>query len=261
MLKISAVAVALATAATASGAASDVTREALSVRAKVSFTRVGPEYRALRLSITRAGRTWTSVNLGTTWYRPPKLTVRDLDADGEPEVGVDTYTGGAHCCDESRFFRYVPAERRYRMTVHSWGDVGYRVRALDGDGHPELVSADARFAYVFTSFALSYFPLQIWHFDRGHLRDVTRDYPNRIEREAKTLWATYNKLRRARDDVRGVLAAWLADEYLLRRANEGWKALEAANRRGELDGDAGWPSGSAYLRALRAFLVKTGYTH
>ena len=37
---------------------------------------------------------------------PRPLTVRDLDGDGEPEVLVDLYTGGAHCCFYTVILRF-----------------------------------------------------------------------------------------------------------------------------------------------------------
>jgi hypothetical protein len=121
------------------------------------------------------------------------------------------------------------------------------------------VSSDDRFAYVFTDFAESYFPIQLWQFDRGRLVDVTREFPGQIDVNASSLWSSYLSLRRTRD-VRGVLAAWMADQYLLGREQAGWKALAAANRRGEFGAaDATWPRGDRYLRALRTFLIKTGY--
>ena len=227
----------------------------------MSFRKVGSEYRKLRLEIVRGQTSWRSGLLGITYFSPPKVTVRDLDADREPEIVLDTYTGGAHCCFESRIYRYLPTRAAYGGVRHSWADLGYKLRDLDRDGLPELVSADARFAYVFTSFAGSAFPIQLWRFDSGRLDDVTGAFPSRVTQDADALWRTYRRLRH-KDDVRGVLAAWLADEYLLGREQAGWKALEAANRRGELIGTyPGWPAGSAYLRALRSFLVRTGYIH
>jgi hypothetical protein len=248
--------------AAVSGAAGSVIRGVGSVRAELTFTRAGYEYHALRLSITRAGVTWASGSLGASYLERPKLSVRDLDADGEPEVWVDTYTGGAHCCDESRFFRYVPSRNGYAKTFHGWGNASYRAINLDGRDGVELDSRDDRFAYVFTSFAGSFFPLRIWHFDRGRLRDVTRLFPGLVEHDATELWRTHETFRREGTDVRGVLAAWLADEYLIGREESGWAALDLAYRRGELGPSkelAGWPQGTSYLRALKAHLRKLGY--
>jgi hypothetical protein len=251
MLRVIVAVLALALAATA-GAASP------KIHAKLTFKKVGYEYRNVELAIDRNGKHF-SHRIGRTFFTRPKLHVRDLDADGESEFWVDTYTGGAHCCDESRFFRYVPARATYAVTRHGWGDTGYRAKNLDGRDGVELVSSDDRFAYVFTDFADSFFPIQLWHFDRGRLVDVTRTFPGQIDVNATALWSSYLNIRRT-GDVRGVLAAWLADQYLLDREQAGWKALEAANRRGELDAaDDFWPTGDRYLRALRTFLVKTGY--
>jgi hypothetical protein len=41
-----------------------------------------------------------------------------VDADGEPEVVTDLYTGGAHCCDISRILRWDGA--RYVAIDHDW---------------------------------------------------------------------------------------------------------------------------------------------
>jgi hypothetical protein len=252
LLKISVAALAFALM-TAAGATAFRTPD---VQARLTW-REG--YRDVKLTIVRKGQRFTR-ELGDTYWRRPKGRVRDLDADGEPEVWVDTYTGGAHCCFETRFFRWAPALGTYVRAFHSWGNVDYRAKNLDGRRHVELVSADDRFAYVFTSFADSLFPLRIWHFDDGRLRSVTRLFPRRVERDATWLWGMYLE-RRGKADVRGILAAWQADQYLLGREDAGWRALDAARRRGELAGPADpiWPTGVAYLKKLRAFLVKTGY--
>jgi hypothetical protein len=232
------------------------------VRAEVTFRRVGSEYRALRVSITRGTWTWHSGNLGSTWYRRPTLRIRDLDADGEPEVLLGTYAGGAHCCWETRIFRYLPARRSYAETYHRWGNVSYRAINLDGRGKVELVSSDDRFAYVFTSFAGSFFPYQVWHFDRGRLRDVTRRFPGQIDADAWRLWSAYRENRNLRSDPRGVLAAWTADQYLLGRTNAAWATLRRLAAQGVFGPRAdlaGWPQGGAYLSALKTYLRKLGY--
>lgn len=59
------------------------------------------------------------------------VSVVDLDRDGEPEVLFDLYTGGAHCCLYTMFFRF--AAGTYVRHVHSWGNPGYRLRDLGAD--------------------------------------------------------------------------------------------------------------------------------
>src|SRR5436190_4683039 len=107
------------------------------------------EAKDVRLEIRRSGETALHATLGRD--APQRIRARDLDGDGEPEVVVDLYTGGAHCCFYSRIYRY--AQPSYVALRHDWGDLGYRLRDLDHDGVPELVSADDRFAYAFTAYA------------------------------------------------------------------------------------------------------------
>jgi hypothetical protein len=231
------------------------------VRATLTFEKVRYDFRRIELTIVRPGTRFTH-RFDRAYFVPPKLHVRDLDADREPEVWVDTYTGGAHCCNVTRMFHFVAAQARYAGTVHTWGNVDYSVTDLNRDGRPELVSSDDRFAYVFTSFAGSLFPIGIWHIEKGRLVDVTRLFPNTVKRDRAKLAKTYSTFRREDVDVRGVLAAWMADMSLLGEENKGWAALDAAYERGELGPRpelTGWPQGRAYLRTLRTFLRKQGY--
>jgi len=263
---IVAAAVGLAAATPALGASKGVIRASSgSVRAELSFKKADDAYTDARLVVSRAGRVRLGVGIqgfGRPFVRPVELSVRDLDADSEPEVVLDVYTGGAHCCVHTLIYRYLSDGGSYRRTFRDWGNVGFRLVDFDGDGRPELRSADDRFAYAFTSFAGSTFPIQIWRFDRGRLLDITRSFPKVIARDAGQQWRWYRRFPWLREDPRGVLAAWLADMHLLGREDEGWRELERAYRTGELGPKqslADWPQGRAYIRALRAFLRKTGY--
>jgi hypothetical protein len=183
--------------------------------------------------------------------------VRDLDGDREPEVLVDLYSGGAHCCWYTDVYRYVRRSRSYRPTIGFWGNVVPTLVDLNGDRRPEFRTADDRFAYVFTSFAGSVFPIRIFRFDHGRFLDVTRRFPQLVRRDAARLYALYRSERRRPDaDVAGVLPAWLAEEYLLGRGPSGWPVLRRAVRRGEI-GPYSRPR--TYLRKVRFFLRRTGY--
>ncbi|QEC50016.1 hypothetical protein FSW04_22220 [Baekduia soli] len=143
------------------------------------------------------------------------LKVADLDADGEPEVLVDTFSGGAHCCVTTRVLTFDGSA--YTPTDIFWGDVGYRLRDADGDGRPELVGADPRFSGAFTAFAASGFPAQVLQVTHGAVADVTRRFPAVVAADARRQLRDLRRLRRG-DDVRGLLAAYVADEYSLGRA-------------------------------------------
>lgn len=189
------------------------------------------------------------------------LTARDLDADSEPEVLVDAYTGGVHCCAWTAILRWTG--NSYVATYAQWGNglTGYVLRDFDHDGRPELSSRDDRFAYAFTSFGGSVDPPQVWRYDQGRLVDVTRRFPRVVRQDLARELRLYRRERQGRyADVRGILAAYVADECLLGRCSAGYTFVQRSLARFPhgLTGD-GRPTGRAYLRVLHAFLRKTGY--
>jgi subtilisin-like proprotein convertase family protein len=243
------------------------------VAADLSFRETNNRYNDLRITVRRDGKRALKTSVARlsckeclvggfdTITSPEPLTIRDLDGDGEPEVLVDLFTGGAHCCYYTVILRYDG--RTYRGKVVLWGDPSYGLRDLDHDGRPEFVTADDRFAYEFTSYAGSVLPIQVRAYDHGVLTDVTSRFPALVRAEANDLRRQYLQYRGNRqDDLRGLLAAWVADEYRLGLGEEAMKQVEAAYRRGELSAprvDPLWPAGRKYIKALQAFLVKNGY--
>jgi hypothetical protein len=266
-------ALSLAAAPGARAAPVSETAELGDVRATFSYAGKDFAFHDLHLTIVRAGVTAFDAPItygscrGDSCLAPARpgdgssVRVLDLDGDGEPEVLLDVYTGGAHCCTIALVYRYDAAAGAYRRRAHNFLDPGYRLADLDRDGTLELLSADGRFAYAFTAFAMSAFPVQVWRFTGGRFRDVTNSLRSRVERDARGLLRTYRSLRARRGDVRGVLAAYTADLYRLGRSADAWRLVRAAIRRGELParGDGMGPSARGYERALRRFLIRTGY--
>jgi hypothetical protein len=171
-------------------------------------------------------------------------------------VLLDLYTGGAHCCFYSLIYRYSGG--RYVRLNHFWGNAGYRLVDLNHDRMPEFWSADDRFAYAFSCFACSGLPVQLWDYKAGKMLDVTRRFPARIRADARQWWKAYQYARSVHGDYSGLLAAWLADQYLLGHGSEGWKQVRAAAARPEFKQ---WWKPARYLRTLRSFLRRTGYSH
>jgi len=240
--------------------------------AELLFRETDGRYRDVRVRIRRGGRTALThrlrrVGCGScpTW-RPlvgePEAAVRvlDLDGGGEAEVLIDLYTGGAHCCAYTLLYRLDRASGRYRKALQFWGNAFYRLDDLDRDGRPELVSSDDRFASAFTPYAYSLLPIQIWRLRSGRLADATRSYPGAVAEHARELWRLYERMRSG--EVRGILAAYLADEALLGREDRGWLRLERVSERGELGSgleEDGFPAGRHYLAELQRFLARSGY--
>jgi hypothetical protein len=166
------------------------------------------------------------------------VRVRDLDGDGEAEVLVDLYSGGAHCCFFTRIYGFDG--QQYHSSSHGFADAGYRLGDLDEDGLLEFVSGDTRFAYRYTAFAFSRFPVQIWAYDGDSaLIDVTSDFPGRVRSDARRLWRGYRSALRHDYEPRGAIAAWAADRYKLGKRRGALLTLRALARRRRLPGTTG----------------------
>ncbi|NER36676.1 MAG: trypsin-like serine protease [Oscillatoria sp. SIO1A7] len=183
------------------------------------------------------------------------LQVRDLDGDGELEVIVNIRGGKKSQYSYSLIYRYVSEEKTYNDLKHPWGFVdgkpSYRVVDLDEDGIPELESYNRKLSQFADQSRYSASPLQIWHYSQGEIKDVTREYPDRIRSHLIRLWRGY-QVRRSRgwEDKR-VLAAYLAEKHLLGEEDEGWQRVEEAYY--------GKPDRDSYLEELDGFLRRMGY--
>ena len=192
-----------------------------------------------------------------------RVRVRDLDDDGEPEVLLDLYTGGAHCCSYTQIYGYHAATNAYRRVKGSWGDYGYDLADLNKDGRPEFNGRDFRFAAAFTAYAASGAPPMIFSYDGSRLVNVTRRFRSVIKANLRDYLKLYKRIRRDPDvpDVRGFLAAYVADKYLLGQSDTAFDLVNAALRRGELkalEGDTS-PAGKRYISVLRKSLRRWGY--
>jgi hypothetical protein len=229
-----------------------------SVRVWLSYTPVRFfEASNVRLKITRNGRTAYDRKVSTQ-SRPTRLRARDLDGMGDPEILADFYTGGAHCCNFTLVYHYSGST--YLSTKHIWGDLDYRLKDLNGDGDPDFLTGDDRFAYRFTSYAGSAFPIRIWTYRGGRLIDVTRGYSGLVTADAASQWRDYLAVEKTQDpDPRGILAAWAADEFMIGNKTDALAKLNALAQQGKLTGDPIWPQGQKYVAALEKFLTKLGY--
>ena len=177
------------------------------------------------------------------------LKVFDLDGDGEPEVLLDTFSGGAHCCLSLRLYRWTGAG--YARTSIDWGDVSYALRDLDGDEVPELVGSDPIFSAAFTAYAASSFPPLVLRWNAGRTENVTRRFPGLVRTDLARQRALLRKAIKRRWDVKGVLAALVADEYLLDRGPGGLREVDRQRRARRV--------GKGYKKSLLRFLRRGGY--
>jgi len=240
------------------------------VRAEIAMER-GPEgycVSQLQMTITRGGKTIIDGFLAEQleeeawlcWV--PDLQVKDLDGDNEPEVLLDLYSGGAHCCFSSVIYDYDNQQNTYRAITHFWGNGGYRLKDLDGDGKLEFESHDDSFAYAFASYAASRYPAQIWQYRDGAMADATRQFPTVVYDNAYGLWQDYTETHTKgktlpaeerlwiQESERATLAAYLADKYSLGEGADGWKRVQTAYQGSDRQG---------FFSDLRNFLQEIGY--
>jgi hypothetical protein len=191
--------------------------------------------------------------------RKQSLQVVDLNGDGEPEVLVDAYTGGAHCCAVTELAAFNGSG--YAVQELYWGNTGYELKDLNGDGKPELVAYDDAFAGAFSSFAASFFPPLVVDYDpaaKGALRDITDQFVALIRKNRDQALHTLKRARRQHYETLGIVAAYVADLYLLGDHEAVRPYLKRARKRGDLRTITGRAPRS-FERQLLAFLKKQGY--
>jgi hypothetical protein len=277
-LRVPALVLCLAALAVAPAQASAATETVTSGPVTATFTYAQDadnNYTDLHLKIERAGvvghdQAVESIDCSNLCWPgsggdDPSVKVLDLDVDGEPEVVLDLFTGGAHCCLVAQVFAYAPpvggTPAGYGKVERNFADPAYTLKAPGRDGFAEFRTVDYRFLYSLASYAGSAAPPQVFRFRQGEFVDVTLEYPSLIRADSKRQWRRYRKHIRSRapqnDPGLGALAAWAGDEYLLGHGARVQRELRAALKRGWLNG--GFTSGRQTIRALNKLLRDAGY--
>lgn len=242
------------------------------VSATLTFHGTYPTPRATTLTVTIAGHVVYHALVDTKfcgrlcWPEPTSypsdgnpLRVVRLEP-GLPDVVLGLYSGGAHCCFVDLVIHHRSATA-YVGTELVLGDPGARLERLSGSPYDAVVTANDAFAYAFTDFAASGLPLLVERLVHGVVRNVTRQYPALIRRDAQGFLAAFYAQASShyRDSV-GVIAAWAADEYMLGRVHEANQFLQRQAALGHLR-SLMTPSlrGEAFITQLHTFLLSQGY--
>jgi hypothetical protein len=259
-------------AATPAALAKTETRTSGDVTATLTYSGKNAPHRNGKLTITQSGLTIFDGPVASPKgckgcglqapFNRRVMRLADLDGDAEPEVLLDFFSGGAHCCSFLLVYRFVAFGNRYEPLSIGFGNAGYKLRDLSKDKSPELVTGDDRFAYLFTSYADSSFPINIYRLGETRFTDVTRKFRKVVRTDARRKLRLYRRALKDKRDVRGILAAYQADQYLARRSKQGWRVLRRAAAKGQLKspyGDKTGPSGKRYLRVLKRYLRRWHY--
>lgn len=190
--------------------------------------------------------------------------LKDLNNNGTPEVIIQTYSGGAHCC--TSFMIYGWQNNQFIKTDIGFLDGGGgQFIDLDQDGDTEFITSNHAFLYQFSPYAGSFPPTMIFEYENGELVEVTRNYPQRLEATATRMYQAFLENKKQGYEVNGILAGYVAQKILLGEYNEGWNFMLA-----NYDQDYDWGleiyKGQEkvgmypdFPTALGAFLIEQGY--
>lgn len=250
----------------------------VSVDAKLNYIQEQNYFRNLQLQLTRNQQPLSSSAVSVQQlpdynrrygYRASQMDIiiLDLDSNGEPEVIVDVAEAKANCCSSSFIYTYNPQSNRYLTKVQYWGQYnsGYwqamitgqkddrRLADLDNDGFYEFAATDYRFRTRFGSTVKSFAPVQIWRYQEGNLKNVTKEYPYLISLDAASSWEAYEQIRSqsGAEAAKSAMAAYVGAKYLLGEGAEATQQLQQA-----YGGDS---SGQRFISLLMSFLRQTGY--
>jgi hypothetical protein len=92
-------------------------------------------------------------------------TTPDKTGDGNPDIAVEYYSGGAHCCFEITFFE-LGSDVRQLPTIDTGND-RMTANAKKPGGGLRFEFAEQAFAYWNINFAQSPMPAVIWEFDKS----------------------------------------------------------------------------------------------
>jgi hypothetical protein len=171
------------------------------------------------------------------------LTGSDLNADGYPDLVVETYSGGAHCCFGTQVFSLRPTTAAL-ILKRPESNAGGTFEDLNADGVSEFVTYDDSFAYQYCPYAAGVAVKAIMAYDPGQDRYIPAS-PRFPEQYAEEIAANQKRALAAP----GELGEWdstnicavlpLALDYLY-MGQPDRAQIEFDSRYAGLDADAKW---------------------
>lgn len=204
------------------------------------------------------------------------LQIVDLDRTNPyPEVLLSSFTGGAHCCNDTRVLTSDREGRHWQLVTLGPFDGG-EMPATDplANGTYLVEGVDNRFLYQFSSYAGSVAPPRFWQLQGTSFVDVSHQ-PEFVPLHRRRLEQLSSWFREPVGDaeVNGFLAGYVATAALVGEFQAAWQQMLA---RYDRRSDWGLRSCTAgfddqghcrapelvyptFPSALSAFLVQTGY--
>ncbi len=137
---------------------------------------------------TPSGKVITDTDL----YRA-ELSVDDFDNDGEYEIIVADFSGGAHCCNSYKIYKPTDFDLQ-KSAILNTGHADLQFIDLDNNGTREFRTFNSSYAYVFTSFAGSIFPPLVYDYRNGIFEESTAKYSDLIREDFNENVQSINRL-------------------------------------------------------------------
>jgi len=162
---------------------------------------------------------------GTGTGDPPvSVQIAEIDpANSSPEVVVSFYTGGAHCCSDTKVISASKDGASWKTIELGQFDGGPLLASdVAGDGHPVFETRDNAFLYTFGCYACSTAPLQVLTVEDGEVKTVSADPRFRPAQESylKSMITEVPD-----EEVNGFLAGYVAEKILLGDGKGAWALM------------------------------------
>jgi hypothetical protein len=204
---------------------------------------------------------------------PTHITLFNNRAGAVPVIMVQSFTGGAHCCNHVQVAGFSGGKLAV-VDLGQWdGDQLPTPQDVSGDGVADFVMRDNRFLYAFAPYAQSYAPPQIFNVLNGRMVNVSGNprFHGLFAKEMQNASAECQPgLGLA---ANGACASYLAAAARLGKLDQAWAQMVGAYDATVdwklpigcwVSDDNGCPAGQeivykSYPEALQAFLKKYGY--
>jgi len=168
----------------------------------------------------------------------PEIKNADLDGDGKDEILIAMYSGGAHCC--TNLFAGKISKGKFIITDSIyWGNSLFIMKDLNADGKLEFTGVNDVYAYIFTNYAQSRFPVLIYAYKNNRFVKVTDKFPDVINERLTDLKKELEEYKNFRCEeagaetfntdagaVKAILAAITEEYKSLGRIEEGYKLID-----------------------------------
>ncbi len=178
------------------------------------------------------------------------ISLEQFQPGGNKYYLLQLYSGGAHCCS-SLLITEIKDNKFVVLDSGFYGNSGYVVEDINKDGIKEIMSGYDMFAYAFTNYSETRFPLRVQKFENGKLVEITGNFKDDLIMEIGYFEEDLNEILKTGFDcpetddedtfntdagsVKTILAAIVADYYSLGQVERGYDLVKKVYKCKDID--------------------------